>query len=394
MKGLITLLLVLVAAVTFALLSVEDPGFVVIGRSHWSIETSLSTFALVLILGGLVIYHLISGIIGLWYWRSRLLHRRVQQQQSNAQDALVRGTLTLIQGQWQEAEQILLKTVSKGKLSVLHYLGALYAASQQPLASSRITDYFYEVQENGPQTDLVLTLFEAKLQLQQHNWLAALEKTLEARRLAPKNENVLLLLLTIYLQLADWPALLELLPELRKHKVLSTAQIQHLETRASTALILHSLRTQPAQAATFWSKIPKATRLRPEVLKVYLEHLITTSEVATAETLLRESLKYHWDSDLLAWYGELETAYPNQQLNYAESWLKVHDKDHVLLLTLGRLCLRNRLWDKAQQYLEASVYLTPLPKTYQLLAELATQKGELAQANEYYRQGLQLALQE
>jgi len=92
---------------------------------------------------------------------------------------------------------------------------------------------------------VALTLFEAKLQLQQHHLPAALKNTLRAYNLAPKHDEVLLLLLTLYVQLADWQPLLELLTEVRKRKVLSTEQIQRLESRASIALIHHTLRTNP-----------------------------------------------------------------------------------------------------------------------------------------------------
>ncbi len=97
-------------------------------------------------------------------------------------------------------------------------------------------------------------------------------------------------------------------------------------------------------------------------------------------------------ADLVYLYGELETTNTSQQLSYAESWLKRHEQDPILLQTLGHLSMRNRLWSKAQQYLEESVRLTPSPQTYQLLGDLSKQKGEPAQANDYYRRGLQLAM--
>ncbi|OQY50755.1 MAG: hypothetical protein B6247_20930 [Candidatus Parabeggiatoa sp. nov. 2] len=121
---------------------------------------------------------------------------------------------------------------------------------------------------------------------------------------------------------------------------------------------------------------------------------MAAGDATTAEPLLREGLKYQWDNDLVALYGELETANTSQQISYAENWLKSPEKDPVLLQTLGQLCLRNRLREKAQQYLEESVNLESSPKIYQLLGELSTQKGEPAQASKYYRRGLQLALEE
>lgn len=389
MKWFITLLFIILAtAVAFVLLSLKDPGFIVIGRGAWTLETSLSVFILALILAWLVVVILIRLLRILWRLPLRLFYN-----QQKADESLVRGMLALIQEQWRNAEQTFLRTISPGELSALHYVGAAYAAYQQQ-APARAAEYFSNAQNSLPKETVALILFEAKLQLQQHDLPAALEKTREARQLAPKHEGGLLLLLTLYMQLADWQALLELLSEVRKRKALPPEQIQRLENRASIALINHTLRASPLQATKIWAQIPKMMRLRPAVLKVYVKHLIAAGDATTAEPLVREAMKYQWDTDLVTLYGALETSHTSQQISYAEGWLKNHGKDPALLQTLGYLCLRNRLWDQAQKYLDESVYLAQSPKTYQLLGELLTQKGKLTQATEYYRQGLQLAIEE
>jgi HemY protein len=386
MKKLIYLFFIIATVAAFVWFFRDDPGFIVIGWGAWSVETSLSLFILVLVVDVIIIYILARFLRALWY-----LPRRLFYNQQKAEQSLVYGVLALIQGQWQKAEQSFLKTLSLGELSALHYLGAAYAAHQlhEP---SRAKDYFAKARHSCPQETVALTLFEAKLQKSQNDLPAALEKALDAQQIDPKKDDVLLLLLTLYVQLADWTALLKVLPSARKRKVLSTEQLQGLEDRAHIALILNTIRVNPSQASKVWSRIPKVTRLRPVILKVYVEHLIMVGDAAEAEPLLREGLKYHWDAELLALYGTLETSNTSQQISYAENWLKSHEQDPVLLQTLGQLCLRNRLWDKARQYLDNSLRLNSQPKTYQLLAELSEQQRDFAQANHYYRQGIQLSM--
>lgn len=391
MKWLLTLLLILTVAVMFTLSAVTDPGFVVIGRGEWTLETTLSVFVIVLVMGWFLLHHLLRLLIALWRLPSRFGKRSAWQLQQKAQTALLRGVLALLERDWQTAEHSFLTAVSPNELSMLHYLGAAYAASQLR-ENSRLMDYLDEEAVKGTTEKVAVTLFTAQLHWQQQNLPAALQITLRARFLAPKNEN-LMMLLSLYLQLADWPALLELLPDIRKRKALPVEQLQRLENRASVALIQYTLRTNPKQAANWWSQIPKAIRLRPVVLKVYIQHLIAAREMVAAESLLKEALKYHWDADLIRLYGEVETTNIGQQISYAEGLLKGHDKDPVLLLTLGRLCMRNRLWGKAQQYLEASSHIAPRPVTYQVLGDLYTQLEEQGKAGEYYRRGLSLALE-
>lgn len=386
MKKLIYLLLIIVIMVAFVWFFRDDPGFIVVGWGAWSVETSLSLFLLVLVIDGLVIYILARLLHALWNLPMRLFYN-----QQKAEESLVYGGLALIQGQWQKAEHSLLKTLSLGELSALHYLGAAYAAHQQHEAI-RAKDYFAKARHFFPQELLALTVFEAKLQLQQNDLPAALESALKAQNINPKNDEVLLLLIALYVQLADWPALLKILPSARKRKVLSTEQLQDLEDRASIALIVNTIRVNPSQASQVWSRLPKITRLRPIILKIYVEHLMTVGDATEAEPLLREGLKYHWDADLLALYGTLETTNTSQQINYAETWLKSHEQDPILLQILGQLCLRNRLWDKARQYLDNSLRLAAHPKTYQLLGELSEQQRDLAQANHFYRRGMQLSI--
>lgn len=388
MKWLMILLLVLSAAVGFTLFSQLDPGYVIIGHGSWRVETSLAVVIIVLLLLLFVIDVLTQLLRGLW----QLMRRIAQRQQQHIQNALLQGIFALIQQDWQAAESAFLKAIPYTDNPALPYLGASFATAQLP-APTRMLNYLQQAQHHLPQEQLALTVFQARLQ-QRYQLPAALKTAQHARSLAPKQAQVLLLLLSLYLQLADWPALLELLPELRKRKVLTAQALQQLENRASIALIQYTLQHNPRQATTLWHNIPKTTRLRPEILTVYVHHLIAAGDAATAEPLLRESLKYHWDNDLIALYGALETAHTSQQLSYAESWLKTRSQDPYLLLTLGQLCLRAQLWGKAQHYLDASLQFKPLTLTYQLLGDLAQQLNEPSQASDYYRRGLMQALED
>lgn len=62
----------------------------------------------------------------------------------------------------------------------------------------------------------------------------------------------------------------------------------------------------------------------------------------------------------------------------------------MLLLALGRLSLRNRLWGKARSYLEASIGASPRSAAYGELGRLLEQLGEQEAAREHYRKGLEL----
>jgi HemY protein len=90
-------------------------------------------------------------------------------------------------------------------------------------------------------------------------------------------------------------------------------------------------------------------------------------------------------------YGHIEVNEPSHQLAMAEGWLKQHPEDALLLLTLARLALKNKLWGKARSYLEASIAVAPSPESYQQLGLLLEGMGESDKAANCFRAGLALA---
>jgi HemY protein len=75
-------------------------------------------------------------------------------------------------------------------------------------------------------------------------------------------------------------------------------------------------------------------------------------------------------------------------LALAETLLETHPHDPGLLLALGRLCLRAKLWGKARGYLEASISTDGPTPAYRELGHLLEQLGEHETALEVYRRGL------
>ena len=54
-------------------------------------------------------------------------------------------------------------------------------------------------------------------------------------------------------------------------------------------------------------------------------------------------------------------------------------------MALGRMCLRQRLWGKAQSYLEASLSVAATQEAHLELAHLFDQLGRDEEGNKHYR---------
>jgi HemY protein len=57
---------------------------------------------------------------------------------------------------------------------------------------------------------------------------------------------------------------------------------------------------------------------------------------------------------------------------------------------LGKLCLKQGLWGKAQSYLDASISLRPSREAYTALGKLAEKLDKKEAAFNYYHQAMEL----
>lgn len=140
-----------------------------------------------------------------------------------------------------------------------------------------------------------------------------------------------------------------------------------------------------------WRKAPQKLKKKSALLGTYVSERLRFGDAGECETVLRRALKRQWDPELVRLFGLVDGSNLKRQLAFAEGCLDRFPEDPALLLTLGRLCKRNRLWGKARSYLEQSIQAGPDPAACRELAILLDQQGEHAAARLYLQQGLNLA---
>ncbi len=390
MRRLVVLLLVLLAAVVAALALVEDPGYVLIRHGAFAVELSLTLAVLLLAAGFVALYFLLRLAQHLLRLPATLAAWRRRRQAERARDRLVRGLVELSEGHWERAEKNL-RRVEHSEAPLIHHLAAAYAAQEQGARERR--DQYLERARARPGAELAADLTQARLQLAEHQFADALATLRKLHERAPRHGYVLKLLRRLHEQTGDWAALNALLPELRRRGVLGNDEIESLEARAACALLRVEAGAQDlADLQRHWNHLPRRLRDEPSVVACYADLLAAREANAALEPLLRDTLKRRWQPELVAHYGRLNGPDPARALASAEGWLKQHREDPVLLLALGRLARRNRLWGKARAYLEASLGAHNTAETCAELASLLEQMKDGGAALGYYRQGIELAL--
>ena len=199
----------------------------------------------------------------------------------------------------------------------------------------------------------------------------------------------------IYTGQGNWEGLAGLLPELRKQKLLAVDDLRELERDTYRRLLLEAAggegEPDTAELGSVWRKVPSDLKQDVEVLCAYVELLLRAGDHAAAEKLLQRSLKHHWDARLVRLYGLVESTNVPAQLAQAESWLAAHPDEPELLLCLGRLSSRDKLWGKARDYFEGSYRLQRSAEVCAELGRLLTGLGEPKVAAAYFREGLLLS---
>lgn len=396
MKRVYLLAVVAIAlAAALGIAIAKHSGYVLVAYGGFRYQSGLWAALgalLVIALGLLLVRYLIglvltsTGVVNPWSRRNRSRRTRI---------AIEQGQLDLAEGRWASAQRHLQRAAEHERHPLLYYLGAARAANEQ--GRTEDCDQLLErALERQPQAELAVALTHAQLQMERGDGDAALETLQAMQERYPHNVQVLRLLQRLHRERGEWPALIRLMPELRKGKVLSTDELTSLEKRAwGENLSLASTRGEDRQAARqsleqAWQQLTSAQRQEPQLVLAYAEQLRQLGAQGEAEEVLRTALKKQYESHLARLYGLVRGNDPARQLQTAEGWLKTHGDDPSLLLTLGRLSLQNRLWGKARDYLESSLRQQRNPETCAELARLLASLGDTERSNQLFQEGLGL----
>ena len=297
----------------------------------------------------------------------------------------------MVEGRWKNAEDDLIKGAKYSETPLINYLCAARAA--QRLGKIEHRDYYLRLaQAENPGTKTAIGLTQAELQINQQQTELALATLTHMDEEKSGQKQVKMMLLDTYTRLKAWNDVLKILPEIQRHKLLPRENIVARQLEAYAGLLREAGDAVDKNALErIWQEIPKKLRSELYLLEVYTMEKLRFADAADCEPLLRKVLKRQWDSEIVRLYGMVQGADPGGQLSFAEGLLSGHARDPVLLLSLGRLSMRNGLWGKAESYLKESIQMHPLPETYRELAILLEKQGDYSAAASYYQQGLSLA---
>ncbi|MGZ4992747.1 MAG: heme biosynthesis HemY N-terminal domain-containing protein [Methylobacter sp.] len=372
----------------------DNPGYVLIGIGHWSLETSLIVFTVSLIMGFFVFYVFFRFLGWLLRLPGQIKNRGKDIKFNRSQEALIAGLVDSAEGNWEKAEKVLIKHASHSGAPLIHYLTAARAAQSRGAHDKR-DEYLRKAAEQAPGSDIAIGLTQAELHLSEKQFEQALETLTRLHSIDPTHASVLKLLHQAYQQAGDWEGVRKLIPSLNNNRVLMEAEIKLLETEVFSKLLKQAAERGSAdEIDSLWAEIPDYIRNMKGVAAIYFAAMIDAGAGAKIEGSLARAISTTWDQTLVVLYGNVQSIDVARQLETAEQWLPTHPRDAVFLSVLGKLSVKCGDNQKATNYLNKSLSIEPTVPAYQIFGDLLFAQGDKDRASECYKQGLELASSE
>lgn len=386
MKGLFWFLALFALAVAVALGARLNDGYVLLVFPPWRAEITLNLFILALAALFLVLYGLLRSLSLTFGLPRRVRQYRAGRQRDRAGLVFQDAVRLLFEGRFGQALKKATEAHAAGTAPGLSALIAARAA-QRMRESEKQQGWMDRAKIDDPRTEAATLMLEAELMNEARRFedaLLALEK-LQAKQ--GRHIAALRLELRARQGLGDWDGVLKLARQLVKRDALPVEVVREIRTQAHLGNIAKRSVDQ-GKLTAYLRALPEEERGRRVVLAAARALVAQGAEVEAQkliEAVLDAAQNDDWQPELVAIYGCLTGSEQTARIAKCEAWLRQHPDDARLLKALGRMCLRQRLWGKAQSYLEASLAVAPSQQCHLELARLFDQLERVEEANKHYR---------
>ena len=356
----------------------EDPGYVLLRLRGWRVETTVVAAVVILVL----VWALLSLAWRLLRWPFGALsrrHRRLSQQR------LGEGLIALFEGRHGDAERDLNRASRLPSVRGPALLASAEAASRRG-EHGRALEALNQAAQSAPQAARVLRARVLRREGKSSEALALLAPEADKGSLAPAGWRELAL---AALASGDLRRARDALTPLQKSAALGARGYAALEIQVLSATI--NAAADGATLNALWSQLPKAQRRVPAIIDAYARRAAAFGLTLPAMDEVESALRREWSPLLIETYGALAGEDIEARLHRAEGWLDAHPNDANLLLTLGRMCVRLKLWGKAHQYLNRSLALAPSGAAWEASGDAFAGQGDFTNAQRCYRNALATA---
>ena len=391
MRLFLWLLSLFAAAIGLAVAARFNPGNVVLFYPPYRIDLSLNLFLALALLLFVALYFILGAIRITRDMPARVAAYRKEKREREGNRALRDALKALFEGRFGHAEKAARRAADNPDNAGLAALIGARAAHRMR-QSDRRDGWLARVQEDGGlRTARLMTTIE--LLVDEHRPELALEAVSELNSTGTRHIHALRLALKAHQRAGNWPEVLRLVRLLDKRNALHPALSRRLRELAYQDLL-----SDPSHDAEsirrVWNTIPSDDRVKPFVAVRAARAFNGRALHDDARAIIERALAEEWDDSLVRAYRESAASAGSPellaQIERCEAWAARRPGDAELALTLGTLCLRQKLWGKAQRYLEQALSDASEPvmvrEAHLKLAQLHEALGQEQEASAHYRQ--------
>ena len=378
-------------AVALALAGRYGSGYLVFVVPPWRAELSIMLFVMLQLALFAVAYLLIQLAVRAYRLPRQIRKNKIEHERTKSRNLLLESMQLLFSGEFRSAEARARTAMQYEDTRDMAAAIAAWAAYEGGHSAAAVP-YLDHIRGEG--STRMRDASKAYMLLADGKAFEALSLLKNLAANDPKNPGVLKMKVEAEVAGKAWEDVLVTLDPLTRSGMLPEGAAQQIRLNAELNLI----KAQPANPQTIidaWKAYSRESRFDPEMAATVSGRLLALGRGDLAKDAIEETIDARgteqWDSVLAAIYADCKTESTLAQIERAERWLRQHARDAVLLAALGKLCMRQALWGKAQSYLEASVALQPSLDAHMTLARLMEQLGRNDEAIRHVRRGAELA---
>lgn len=391
MRFFLWLLVLFATAIGLAVAARFNPGNVVFFYPPYRVDMSLNFFLLLAALSFILIYALLKAVRATQKMPGRVMSYRKEKREREGNRALREALKGLFEGRFGHSEKAAMRAADSPDNAGLAALIGARAAHRMRQSERRDAWLSKLEDDNALKTARLMTTIE--LLIDEHQPELALDAVKELNASGTRHIHALRLALKANQRAKDWPEVLRLVRSLDKNNALHPALSRRLRELAYDDLL--SERSLDAESVRrVWAAIPADDRLKPFIASRAANAFNAKGLHDEARSLVEKALAAEWDDRLVCAYRESAGAEGSPallaQIERCEQWSVQRPTDAELALTLGTLCLKQKLWGKAQRHLEQALSDATgarlVRETHLKLAQLHESLGHPEEAAAHYRQ--------
>lgn len=388
MKHLVWGVLILALAMGLVLAISANVGYVLLVYPPYRIDFSLNFLILALLAGFTALYLTIRVVVHTLRLPAYVREFKAARRLDKGRRASEEAQIAFAEGRYARAERLAAEALELDTMPAVNALLAAQAAHAQQ-AYARRDEYLQRAEKLAPEHKVARMMASAEFLLDERRAAEALPLIKQLKESAGKHTGVLRLELRAEQLMKNWDQVLAVLAQLQKRDGIEPAHAEQLRINAHVENLRRKAH-DAAQLREYWAKLAAGDRTNTRIAQTAARFFLALGGTREAREIIEQSLEAQWDSTLAELYGQCYDKDVVRQIERAEQWLREHPRDPHLLLALGRLCARQELWGKSQNYIEASLAVESTREGHLALAQLLEKMNKADEACKHYRQSLAL----